>query len=273
MSQHVYLDTNAFRFFGIAFQDVTLSEDLRDKILISPLSAFEVFAQLANEDEGEAVLRQIHAVRNWTNSQHCGLLPWPDDMLHQLWFRRPIQDEEFTKRMTLSFNACLAASSVCELKVESTKFQQVMDDFKQGIAQNFKNMVDAARSDKKKTYDMTKDWFLGIAKRVHAEPDSRPVTDIVSALSAYHEFEESKLQTALANPAYNPLSNTNQNDVIDSEQLVYLGDESLRIITADKGIGRKVKKSKQAARIVIASPGDLMDACKAEAVLRGSLSA
>jgi hypothetical protein len=273
MSQYVYLDTNAFRYFGIAFQDVTLAEDLRDKILISPLSAFEVFAQLANEDEGEAVLRQIHAILNWSNPQHCGLLPWPDDILYQLWFRRPLQDDEFTERMTLSFNACLAASSVCELKVESTKFQLVMGDFKQSIAQNFKNMVDAARSDKKKTYDMTKDWFFGIAKRAHAEPDSRSVSDIVSALSAYHEFEKSKLQTALADQAYNPLSKTNQNDVIDSEQLVYLGGESLSFITADKGIGRKVKKSKQAARIIIASPRDLMDACKAEAVLRSSLSA
>jgi len=54
---------------------------------------------------------------------------------------------------------------------------------------------------------------------------------------------------------------------------VYLGGESLSFITADKGIGRKVKKSKQAARIIIASPRDLMDACKAEAVLRSSLLA
>lgn len=273
MSQHIYLDTNVFRFFGIAFQDATLAEDLREKILISPLSAFEVFAQLANEDEGEAVLRQIHAIRNWTNPHHCGLLPWPDDMLYQIWFQKPLQDEEFTKRMTSSFNACLAASSVCELKDESTRFQQVMDDFKQGIAQNFKNMVDTARRDKKKTYDMTKDWFLGIAKRAHAEPNSRPVSDIVLALSAYHEFEKSKLQTALANRAYNPLSKTNQNDVIDSEQLVYLGDTSLRIITADKGIGRKVMKSQQATRVVIASPGDLINASNAEGVLRGSLLA
>jgi hypothetical protein len=89
--RRIYLDTNAFRYFGIAFEKVPLAADLRDKILISPLSAFEVFAQLGDDDEAEAdrVLRQIQAVRNWTNPQNSRLLPWPDDMLHYFGFRSP----------------------------------------------------------------------------------------------------------------------------------------------------------------------------------------
>jgi hypothetical protein len=60
----VYLDTNAFRYFGNAFEKTQLATDIRDKILISPLSAFEVFAQLGDEDETKAdlVLRQIHGL-------------------------------------------------------------------------------------------------------------------------------------------------------------------------------------------------------------------
>ena len=64
MPEHVYLDTNAFRYFGHAFPNVTLAEELRDRILTSPLSAFEVFAQLADERDGDKVLNYIHPVRN-----------------------------------------------------------------------------------------------------------------------------------------------------------------------------------------------------------------
>jgi hypothetical protein len=44
MPEYAYLDTNAFRYFGTAFESTTLADELRDKILISPLSAFEIFA-------------------------------------------------------------------------------------------------------------------------------------------------------------------------------------------------------------------------------------
>jgi hypothetical protein len=43
------------------------------------------------------------------------------------------------------------------------------------------------------------------------------------------------------------------------------------MLTADKGIKSKVVKSEQAARIVVATPEDLRDAQKAEAVLRSAL--
>lgn len=70
---HVYLDTNAFRYFGIAFEKTQLSPDVREKVLISPLSAFEVFAQLGDDNKAQAelVLGQIHALHNWTNSKHA----------------------------------------------------------------------------------------------------------------------------------------------------------------------------------------------------------
>jgi hypothetical protein len=96
---------------------------------------------------------------------------------------------------------------------------------------------------------------------------SKTIPEVQSLLGAYHEFEQSKLQTALLIPEYNPLSHKNQNDIIDSEQLIYLSDPSLCMLTADKGIKSKVVKSEQAARIVVATPEDLSDAKKAEAVV------
>ena len=48
--QRIFFDTNAFRYFGVAFEKSSLAEVLQNKILISPLSAFEVFAQLSDEE-------------------------------------------------------------------------------------------------------------------------------------------------------------------------------------------------------------------------------
>jgi len=277
---HVYLDTNAFRYFGIAFEKAQLSADVRDKILISPLSAFEVFAQLGDEDETQAelVLRQIHVLHNWTNPNHAVLLPWPDVMLQMLWSQKPVRDDDFMERMQQSFNVILTANALTQLKEAALQQKNMMDDFKDIMAHDFKNMLDDLKKQqgkkekqKAKPVDTTKPWFNGIVKRAKADGNSKTIPEVRSLLSAYHEFEQSKLQTALLIPEYNPLSHRNQNDIIDSEQLIYLGDPSLCMLTADKGFKSKVVKSEQASRIIVATPDDLRDAKKAEAVLRNTL--
>src|SRR5260370_31459419 len=116
MPERIYLDTNAFRYCGTAFEKATLPEDLRDKVLISPLSAFEIFAQVANAHDGDTVLRQIHRIRNWTNPQHSELLPWPDEMLSYFWFQKPPRDDGFTKKMQDSFNLCLTTDSAATIR-------------------------------------------------------------------------------------------------------------------------------------------------------------
>lgn len=271
MHRHFYLDTNAFRYFGHAFAQHTLADDLKDRMLISPLSAFEVFAQLAREDCGDDVLRQVRAIRNWTNPAHSLLLPWPDTWLYGVWFQKQKPDDEFTRKMADAFNLCLTADSpaaLTTLKEVSVDHAKLMDDFKLQKAEQFKAMIDAARQEGAKSVDTTDAWFVSIANSVGADPKSKPMAEIVSAFSAHHEFEQAKLQTALANPEYNPLSRKNQNDIIDTDQLVYLSDESLCLITADSGFKSKVKRSRQAARIITVPAADLMNSKRAEAVLR-----
>jgi len=270
MPERVYLDTNAFRYFGTAFDEATLPADLTDRILISPLSAFEVLVQLASE-EGDVVLRQPHAIRKWTNPQRSGLLPWPDDMLYQLWFRKLPVDDGFAKNMQDSFNLCLATESVDILKAEAEKHKQVVDSFKMSTAHHFKDMLTEVRKGPGKTFDMTEAWFLGIANRIHADPKSKAVSELLCSLSAYHEFEQSKLQTALDTPTYNPLSKKNRNDIFDAEQLVYLGDNSLCLLTCDKGFKKRVKQSEQAARIITVPREELLDAKKVEVLLRKTM--
>ena len=276
----IFLDTNAFRYFGIAFENVSLAPEIRERILISPLSAFEVFAQLGDENETKAdlVLRQVHALPHWTNPKRAGLLPWPDDMLQMLWSQKPVQDGDFTTKIQGSFNVILTADSLTPLKEAALQQKHMMDAFKETMAHDFKNMLDDLKKQQGKTakkkakpVDTTDPWFNGIAKRAKADPNSKTISEVQSLFSAYHEFEQTKLQTALLIPEYNPLSHKNQNDIIDSEQLIYLGDPSLCMLTADKGIQGKVVKSEQAARIIVATPEDLSDATKAEGVLKCAL--
>jgi hypothetical protein len=146
MAERIYFDTVAFREVGTAFEKATLAADLRERMLISPITAFEVLSQLTitNADE---VLRQIHAVYNWTKPEHTGLLPWPSDALFTFWFQKPAPDDGFTKRMEKAFNVCLASDSAKSLQEEAGKLKDGMDGMKQKSAEDFGRLLEAAKKE------------------------------------------------------------------------------------------------------------------------------
>ena len=85
MPRRVYFDTVSFREIGKALENAALPDDLRENVVVSPLSAFEVLSQLTIVKADE-VLRQIQAIHNWINPKKAALLPWPDDVLANLGF-------------------------------------------------------------------------------------------------------------------------------------------------------------------------------------------
>jgi hypothetical protein len=262
MPERIYFDTVAFREVGKAFEKSTLPPELRDRILISPLTVFEVWSQLtiAKADE---VLQQVHATLNWTNPKHTGVLPWPDDALFGIWFKKAPPDDGFTERMQKAFNTCLAAESAKELQDEAGELKDAMDRMKDKTAQDFGRLLLAARKEGLDGENFSQAWFLGIANRIKAEPKSRDMSEIVASLSAYHEFEKSKLRVALENKNYNP--EKHKNDLLDAEQLIYLSDPSLCFLMCDKGFANLVKNSPQ---IHTVSVYELSDAAWVEELLR-----
>jgi len=266
MPERIYFDTVAFREVGKAFEKTTLPAELRDRILISPLTVFEVWSQLtiAKADE---VLQQVHATLNWTNPKHTGLLPWPDDALFGIWFKKPAPDDGFTERMQKAFNTCLASELAEALQDEAGKLKDVMDKMKDKTAQDFGRLIQAARKEGLEGEKFSEAWFQGIANRIKAEPKSRDMSEIVSTLNAYHEFERSKLQVALGNENYNP--EKHKNDLLDAEQLIYLSDPSVCFLTCDKGFANLVKNSSQAKRVITVSPEGLVESAKVETLIRG----
>jgi hypothetical protein len=264
MPERFYFDTVAFRKISDAFEKTSLAADLRERIVISPLTAFEILSQLTINNADE-ILRQIHAVLNWSN-QKTGLLSWPDDALFNIWFQKPMPDDGFTKRMEKAFNICLAAGSPNPLQTEAGRLKDVMDKMKQKTVRDFGRLLAAAQKETLEGEKFSEAWFRGIAERIKADPSTRKRSEIISTLNAYHEFEESKLSIALKSRGYNP--GKHANDLLDAEQLIYLSDSTLCFITCDSGFQNLVKKSPQAKQIITVTQEELGDAAQVEALLR-----
>lgn len=264
MPERIYFDTSAFREIGKAFESNSLDSGLKKNILISPITLFEVWSQLTVEKADE-ILRQIHAVRNWIEPQHAGLLPWPDAALSSIWFRKPAPDNGYREEMENALNTCLTEDSPERLREEAGRLRDAIDKMNEQSAENFGRLLEAAREAPLEGMKFSDAWFKGIAKRVNADPRSRSVEEIIQELSAYHEFEEIKLRTALQHADYNPAKHVN--DLLDAEQLVYLNDHSLCFLTCDKGFA-KLSKSPQAERIVLVPPTSLCGKEAIETLLR-----
>lgn len=264
MPQKIYFDTVSFREIGKALENTALPDDLREHIIVSPLSAFEVLSQLTIVKADE-VLRQIQAIHNWITPKKAALLPWPDDALANVGFGKPMKDDDFTPKMEKAFNVCLGATSAVPLQEEAGRLKDTMDAMKGKTAQDFAALLDAARKESPKGDWFAEAWFQAIARRSRADASSKSAHELAATFSAYHEFERVKLETALQSKDYNP--EKHQNDLLDAEQLIYLGSQELNFLTCDKGFAR-VEKSAQAARIRIVSPNDLADVKKVEDLLR-----
>jgi hypothetical protein len=264
MSLKVYFDTVSFREIGKALRDTGLPDNLRDGITVSPLSVFEVLSQLTVV-KADDVLQEIQAIHNWVNSKGAGLLPWPDHALAVVGFGMPVKDDDFTSNMETAFNVCLNATSAASLQEEAGKLKDAMDALKSKTAQDFARLLDAAKKESPVGDWFSEAWFQGIAKRAKADPNTKTADELAKTFSACHEFERVKLEIALQSKGYN--AEKHQNDLLDAEQLTYLGCPELCFLTCDKGFAR-VKNSPQAQRIKIVAPAELGDPVKVEAVLR-----
>jgi hypothetical protein len=264
MKARVYFDTVAFREIGRAVGKAPLSADLREHLLVSPLTAFEVLSQLSIT-KGDEILREIQAIHNWINPRKAGLLPWPDDVLAHVGFGQPLKEDDFTQHMQHAFNVCLAATSADTLREEAGRLKDRMDQMRARTAEEFGRLLDTARKESPKGEWFSEAWFQGIVRRVKADADARSAIQLAATFGAYHEFERVKLEVALQSTGYNPRKHWN--DLLDAEQLIYLGCLELHFLTCDGGF-KRVNNSPQAVRIKVVSPHELAEVNTVESLLR-----
>ena len=248
MPNFVYFDTDAFHRIGATFADRGLDPKLRDRILVSPITMLEVLSHLTLKNNSE-ILTHIKAVHNWLNPKRAGLLAWPTDAIARIGFQLEPEADDFTKRIEKTINLCLATESPEELRDSASKLKDALDRMKDSSLSDFNRLVEACRKEPLTPERFSEIWLYGIAKRTKADPKSRSIADVISSLSAYHEYEEQKLMTAVKNPQHK----SDKNDIMDSEQLPYLGDPKLNFLTCDKGYAARVKNSSQLNRMVALS--------------------
>jgi hypothetical protein len=223
----------------------------------------EVLSHLTLKRNAE-ILARIQAVHNWVNPNHAGLLGWPTHAIAGHGFLKKAESDNFMNNIEKTINLCLATDSPEELRESASKLKDSLDRMKQSTYADFSRLVELWRKETLTPEAFAEMWVDGIAKRARADPGCRPVADIISSLSAFHEYEEQRLLIAVNNLAYKP----DKNDLLDSEQLPYLGDSRLHFLTCDGGYLTRIKKSPQAARIHRVTPDELASVEKVEALLR-----
>jgi hypothetical protein len=259
MPSLVYFDTDVFHRVGVTFATTGLAPELRDRIVVSPLTTLEVLSHLTLK-KNEEILSHIQAVHNWVKPKHAGLLPWPTDTIARIGFQKELPPDDFRNQLEKTINICLATESPDELRESASKLKDAIDKMKESTAAQFEKLVKMWRAEPLTPEKFSEMWLHGIARRTKSEPTSRPIADVVASLSAYHEYEEQRLLVAVHNSNYKP----NDNDLLDSEQLPYLGDSNLHFLTCDGGYGARIKKSPQLKRIHRVTIDDLSTVAKVE---------
>jgi hypothetical protein len=268
MSPKVYFDTDCFHHFAKTFENRPLAEDLRGKILLSPVTMIETLAHLSRE-WGDQVLRQIQGMRNWLNPSHIPVLPFMDEAISMIGFGARLTEDGYTQHLQNDINVCSVAE-LSELQAISQSRADEVKKIKESYAGAFQDVVTHFRSNPLTLEAFTELWLGRF--RVNDAAKDHPQTDshLVTAFSALREFDYEKLKNALVNPTYNALKHAN--DLFDAEQLIYLGDENLHFITVDKGYLLKVLKSPQKTRIHQVLGSELDDPASAENLLRRIVS-
>lgn len=257
----VYFDTNVFHNLRDALAGKQLPDDVRAKIVLSPISAIETLSQLTIRNADE-ILASIHSMRTWLPDR-AGVLDWPDTFIASAVFGNRL-DDGFFERISNAVNACFVAESAEALREPAVALKGLLDKAKARQAEVSQQFLEKYRKNPVGPDELRTAFAHGVANRVRVKPGQKPEREVVGALSAYFEYQNRILSKATANKNYNFLKH--QNDALDAEQLVYLADPGLHFLTGDTGF-QEVKESEQRARIHIVEPGQLNDPTEATNLL------
>jgi len=252
----------------MTFANTPLPIDLREDILLSPVTMMEMLSHLAR-NWADDVHKQIRGMKNWLNCDHTMVLPFMEEAISMISFGAKITDDGYTKRLQADINTCTDAELWELRRVAETRDTEIQD-IKAQYARSFENEVTHFRNTQLTEKAFTELWLTRFRKEPAAKVRPKTDQEIVSAFSALHEFDYEKLKIAVSDEHYQPMNHVN--DLFDAEQLIYLGDPTLHFITVDKGYLNKVKISPQRDRIHRVDGSELDDPKKAEALLRNITS-
>jgi hypothetical protein len=262
----IYTDTNVLRYFGTAFANASLADDLQLHLFLSPLTIMELASQLGTKDAEEA-FTAVHALPRVHNAKACGMLPWSDHFFRMCLFNLPPGEDTITMALNNAIVRILNTAKAEELREEGKEMRLLLDACKGEAAKNFSALLESWRSEGSVSEEEHRAIFSrSIAHRAKVDETKVDVDLVVNSLHALYVFENHRMQIGARNHNYNV--DKHSNDAYDAELLIYLADPRMHLLTCDTGF-RRVEKSSQANRVHIAEVACLRDAkCATETIRR-----
>lgn len=254
---YIYTDTNVLRYFRIAFAETSLPEDIRDRMVLAPLTVLELASQLGTGGAEEAfaafkILRPTHHI----DAAGMWLLPWPDDFFPAFFSLRPNKNTTTPNLTNLVLNIW-GSTKAGDLNEEGREMRNLWDETTNGLARDFSDGVHVLRSKGSWGWAEHKSMLCkSIAERGRIDETKVNCGLLAQNLDAYYILTYHLYGTAIQNKNYN--FHKNRNDHIDAEVLIYLADPRLHLLTCDEGFCR-VASSSQANRVHIEREACLKD--------------
>ena len=236
-----YFDTNIIRYLREGLKEQSLSQEQKQKVVLSPVSVLELVSQIAVVPD--KALGAIHAMKSWIDTQHADLLGWRDVFIAHWVFSKELADKvsEGLKRvLTVCYESDAADAKLREDAGALLKF------LKNSKCKKAALLDDAARNIRKTPKDNSKENLRGAARlalasglrgEVAATPDEMPDDALAGNLPAYFEYHTDLIVRAIPDANFNFFSEKHLNDHFDADQLLFLADPSMHFFTADKGYG------------------------------------
>jgi hypothetical protein len=270
----IYLDTNALRYLGTAFARRPLVEEIRKRIVVSPLSVLEAVSQLSVMDQAQ-LRSQMRALFNFLWNPGLYILPSPTRVLELVAGATPSPDNLYGY-VSKALTAILQLdSNIQTIEQNASILKDFLDQVSYGVATKLQGLIAQYRqkplSDAEKNnrrVDLSIPLALALPARAGCQEDLVLGEMMTTLFSAYREFEERRMFAAILSDSYNPQSRRNRNDGIDGEQLLYLCDERLIFLTCERRFETRILDSEQKNRIIVARAEELRRYTKATRLLR-----
>lgn len=187
MPFNIYFDTDAFRHLGHAYSQVNLAPELKEHILLDPLTAVEVLAQLCTP-EADIILNQIKAMRNWVNTEHAGILPWSTDVLSEVGFGIVPDYSDITDRIGNALNRCFQVETAEPLQENAHNIRVLLDNVKDETLTNFENLIELYRQNPLAVDEHDQIWFEAQQRRAGVQRTTRTAREVKATFGAIYAY-------------------------------------------------------------------------------------
>lgn len=266
MPSKIYFDTNVLRYFADAFGNAPLNADLKQHLVVSPISVLELLSEIGT-DQAEAAFRTVKAFPNLFDTNNpIPLLPWEDEVFRVLVFDQAPRPDRLTELLSNAMARAFHANCVEEIREDARELRGLLDQAKLRATDDFSALLHSFRQHGAIADDDHRRIFAnGIAHRAGVPQEGVDVDRVIERLSALWAYEHEHVVNSAGERGYDPYRH--QNDFFDIEQLVYLAQPDMHLLTNDQGF-RRARQSEQYRRIRWEPTHILLNPVEASRVMR-----